>query len=47
LPRIVEGKYLKELYALHERKGALKVDRKGLRGFARTVDQGIYARRRR
>jgi DNA invertase Pin-like site-specific DNA recombinase len=30
LPRIVEGKYLKELYALHERKGALEVDRKGL-----------------
>jgi hypothetical protein len=30
VPRIVEGKYLKELYAVHERKGALDVDRKGL-----------------
>ena len=30
VPRIVEGKYLKELYALHERKGTLDVDRKGL-----------------
>ena len=26
----MEGKYLKELYALHERKGALEVDRKRL-----------------
>jgi len=30
VPRVVEGKYLKELYALHERKGTLDVDRKGL-----------------
>lgn len=30
VPRIVEGKYLKELYALHERKGTLDVDRKTL-----------------
>jgi hypothetical protein len=27
VPRIVEGKYLKELHALHERKGTLEVDR--------------------
>jgi hypothetical protein len=25
IPRIVEGKYLKELYALHERKGTLNI----------------------
>ena len=30
VPRIVEGKYLKELYALHETRGSLDVDRKGL-----------------
>jgi len=30
VPRIVEGKYLKELYAVHERKETLDVDRKGL-----------------
>lgn len=30
VPRIVEGKYLKELYALHERKATLDVDQKGL-----------------
>jgi hypothetical protein len=30
VPRIVEGKYLKELFALHEKIGTLGVDRKGL-----------------
>jgi len=30
VPRIVEGKYLKELYSLHESKGTLDVDRKHL-----------------
>lgn len=30
VPRIVEGKYLKELYALHQKKGTLDVDQKSL-----------------
>jgi hypothetical protein len=30
VPRIVEGKYLKELCALHEKMGTPDVDRKGL-----------------
>lgn len=30
VPRIVEGKYLKELYTIHERRGTLDVDRKDL-----------------
>ena len=44
VPRIVEGKYLKELYALHERKGTLDVDRKGLEGLCKDCRPGYLCK---
>jgi len=40
VPRIAEGKYLKLLYDLHDRKGTLQVDRKGLEELCRDCEVG-------
>ena len=42
--RIVEGKYLKELYALHDRKGTLGVDRKGLERLCKDCRPGYLCK---
>ena len=44
VPRIVEGKYLKELYALHERKGTLDTDRKGLERLCKDCRPGYLCK---
>ena len=44
VPRIVEGKYLKELYALHKRKGTLDVDRKGLERLCKDCRPGYLCK---
>lgn len=44
VPRIVEGKYLKELYALHEGKGTLAVDRKGLERLCKDCRPGYLCK---
>ena len=44
VPRIVEGKYLKELYALHERKGTLDVNRKGLERLCKDCRPGYLCK---
>ena len=44
VPRIVEGKYLKELYALHERKGTLDIDRKGLERLCKDCRPGYLCK---
>jgi hypothetical protein len=44
VPRIVEGKYLKELYALHERRGTLDVGRKGLERLCKDCRPGYLCK---
>jgi len=40
IPRIVEGKYLKLLYALHEKQGTLNMRRSNLAELCRVCSQG-------
>jgi HNH endonuclease len=40
VPRIVEGKYLKLLFKLHEQRGTLDVDRAGLEELCKSCEQG-------
>ncbi len=44
VPRIVEGKYLKELYALHESKGTLGIDRKNLEKLCKDCRPGYLCK---
>ena len=44
IPRIVEGKYLKELYSLHEKNGTLDLDRKGLEMLCKNCKPGYLCK---
>jgi len=44
VPRIVEGKYLKLLYQLHERNGTLDIDRKTLKSLCESCDIGYLCK---
>lgn len=44
VPRIVEGKYLKELYALHEKKGTLDTNQKGLERLCKNCRPGYLCK---
>ncbi len=42
MPKIVEGKYLKLLYELHEKEGTLEVDVKNLDRLCKKCQLGDY-----